>query len=503
MQPSRGGRKSDAIVWSLPFDQRAAGTALQTWLYDELRKAIITGRLPAGALLPGSRTFAQHYSVSRGTAQSVYDQLSSEGYLETQTGSGTRVTLALPDSRFTVSAPVNAAKTHPVQLPVPQGSWFHRLEQLPSAFPTGSSAKLPFPFMPHRADVKQFPIDIWRKLQTRHLRTSRLETFWEADPSGHPGLRHAIAEKLAIARGLNVQPEHILILGSVQQALDLCLRVMTNSGDQVWMEDPGYVGARRLMQAAGMRVTDVGVDNEGMRVADGIRDAPAARLVYTTPSHQSPLGTTLSNERRYALLDWAAGSGAVIFEDDYDSEYRFAGAPIAGLRGIPGSESHVIFSGTFSKLLFPALRVAFLVLPPHLLHAFTSAASLMWRQANGLAQAVLADFIADGHFDHHVRRMRKIYSERANMFCRAAERHWCGLIEVQKPEAGLDTVGRLLTMSEDQAMARLNAAGVGAFPLGKYAGSIAATPALIMGFATYSEEEIEKAAARVAAALRD
>jgi GntR family transcriptional regulator/MocR family aminotransferase len=345
-------------------------------------------------------------------------------------------------------------------------------------------------------------MDVWRKLHIRHLRGSRRGALWDSDPAGLPALREAIAAHLAIARGVAVAPEHIVVISSVQQALDLCLRLLVAPGEAVWMEDPGYPGARQVMLASGARVVDVPVDPDGMRVADAVRAAPNARLAYVTPSRQAPLGVALSPERRLALLRWAATHQACLFEDDYDSEYRFHARPIPALKSLPLGDRHVVLAGTFSKLMFPALRVAFVALPTHLVEPFVRATSLTARNANGLAQAVLADFMADGHFDRHVRRMRKIYAGRAQAFEDAAATHWQGLIEVPAAQAGLDVVGRLLTLDETTAARRLAKAGLMARPLGLYTATHRLADALVMGFGAFDEARIHAAAKAVAVALQ-
>jgi len=493
-------RERGPLIWSLPLDERRPGEPLQNWLYEGLRKAIAAGRLPPDSLLPGSRTLARHYGVARGTAQTVYDRLLSEGYLEARPGSGTRVSTVLPERRL---APPPAPPSLAGQRrPEPTGRWYRTLADIEPPFPMSVAASAPYPFAPHRPDVKTFPIDIWRRLQARQLRASRIDSLWPADGPGHLPLRQVIARQLAISRGLSVQPEQIIILGSVQHALDLCIRLVTTPGDSVWMEDPGYNAARQLLLGAGLRIVDVDVDEQGMRVEDGIRQAPDARLVYTTPCHHSPSGAVMTPERRLQLLQWAAETGAMIFEDDYNSEFSFAGNPVAALGSFPGAESRVVFAGTFSRLLFPSIRIAYIVCPPHLVEAFTRTASLTLRQTNWPLQTVLAEFIQEGHFDQHVRRMRKIYVARAEAFYHAAQRHWQGLIEVDRPQAGLDAVGRLVGMDEATALQRLAAAGITAFPLSKYTGSHPAPPALVMGFAPFNEAEIDAAARAAAQALR-
>lgn len=486
----------------LPLGAPEEGASLQGWLYESLRNAILGGRLPAGSKLPSTRAMAEHYSLARGTVQAAYQQLLSEGYLQARTGSGTRVSEVLPDPtlnagyvRRRMVAEAGEKRT------APETPWLQRLARIEPIF---SARTLPSgfrPFFPHRGDINAFPIDLWRKLYTQQLRSSRLSMLLDGTPAGLPRLREAIAGYLAIARGVQVSPDHILVLGSVQQGLDICLRLLAPGDSQVWMEDPGYPGARQLMDISGVRRVDVPVDRFGLRVDEGIRLAPDARLAYATPSRQAPLGGELSPARRLALLRWAAEQGSYIFEDDYDSEYRFIAKPIPALRSMPGAEQSVILAGTFSKLLFPSVRLAYLVVPEHLIESFTRAAALMSRHANSLAQAVLADFIHEGHFDRHVRRMRKIYASRADAFAEAAHKHWQGLIEVPEIRAGMDIACRLLVENEQDAFARLQAAGIDALPLASYCVNPRA-PGVVMGFAPYEERAIDEAAKAVAHALR-
>lgn len=490
------------LIGDLPLGGPLPGENLQRWLYRALRQAMLDGRLPGDSMLPGSRTLAAQHGLARGTVQAAYDQLLSEGYLIARRGSGTRVSQTLPDRVLQAGHPQRQPRAATAPLPSPAGPWIKRLDALAPAFPLRAGQYALQPFQPHRCDVDAFPMDLWRKLHIRHLRDSRREALWDSEPAGQPALREAISAHLAIARGVAVAPEHIVVISSVQQALDLCLRLLVGPGDAVWMEDPGYPGARQVMLASGARVVDVPVDPQGMRVADAVVAAPGAKLAYVTPSRQAPMGVALSPERRLALLQWAAAHQACIFEDDYDSEYRFVARPIPALKSLPLGDTHVVLAGTFSKLMFPALRVAFVALPAHLVEPFVCASSLTARNANGLSQAVLSDFMADGHFDRHVRRMRKIYAGRAQAFEDAAATHWKGLIEVPAAQAGLDVVGRLLTLDENTAARRLAKAGLMARPLGLYTSTNRLADALVMGFGAFDEARIHAAAKAVALALQ-
>lgn len=490
------------LVVSLPLGAPQPGESLQRWLYAALREAILSNRLPSGSLLPSTRALAEHYSLARGTVQAAYQQLQSEGYLDTGSGYGTRVSAVLPDVTLNAGY-VRRRITPPAeqQRESPGTQWAQRLAAEKPVFMGGAVQPGLRPFFPHRGDVLAFPIDLWRKLHTGHLRSSRLLDMLDADPAGLPALRSAIAQYLSIARGVQVSAERIVILGSVQQALDLTLRLVVAPGERVWMEDPGYPGARQLMNASGVAMVDVPVDREGMQVEEGMRLAADARMAYVTPSHQAPLGGELSPARRLALLRWASENGSYIFEDDYDSEYRFVAKPIPALRSLANTDASVILAGTFSKLLFPSLRLAYVVLPPQLVESFTRLVSLTARHANSLSQAVLADFIAEGHFDRHLRRMRKLYAARAEAFTDAAQRHWQGLIEVPPIRAGLDVVCRLQAGDELGAKARLAAEGIDVMPLQRYCAK-PQPPGLVMGFAPYSEAAIEGAAKDVARILR-
>ncbi|MET1080497.1 MAG: PLP-dependent aminotransferase family protein [Pseudomonas sp.] len=491
------------LVVLLPLAPPAPGVGLQRWLYEAVREAILSGRLPAGSQLPSTRAMAGHYQIARGTVQAAYQQLGSEGYLLTRVGSGTRVSEVVPDARLHTG--YVRRQVAPPELPqaLPDTPWMQRVAGLTPIFAKRDRTPGLYPFFPHRGDVRAFPVDLWRQLHNQHLRHSRLPALMDADPAGLPALREAIAGHLAISRGVRVAAEHILVLSSVQQALDLSLRLLVPVDGQVWIEDPGYPGARQLMALMGVSQVPVPVDEQGIQVEVGIAMAPRARLAYVTPSRQAPLGAELSPARRLALLRWASAEDAYIFEDDYDSEYRFIAKPIPALRSLPGGERRVILAGTFSKLLFPSIRLAYMVLPAPLVEPFTRAAALLARHANSLAQAVLADFIVQGHLDRHVRRMRKLYGQRADAFAEAAHGHWRGLIEVPEIRAGLDVVGELQGIDEQLAWTRLNEAGIDVLPLGRYCYCTRPRPpGLVMGFAPYDCAAIDAAARRLAQTLR-
>jgi GntR family transcriptional regulator/MocR family aminotransferase len=277
--------------------------------------------------------------------------------------------------------------------------------------------------------------------------------------------------------------------------------LIVEPGESVWMEDPGYPGARQMIAGAGARVVDVPVDDQGMIVSEGVRQAKTARLAYVTPCRQAPTGVALSPHRREELLLWASANQSYIFEDDYDSEYRFIAKPIPALKGLPNADNNVILAGTFSKLLFPAIGLAYVALPRELVSAFTRALSLTARHANGLAQAVLADFMTEGQFGRHIRKMRKIYASRAKIFEDMAAVHWKDIITIPPIAAGLDIVGRLNSLLEADTIHKLRAVGIGPLPLSQYANSTQ-TKGLVMGFAGHTEEQIEQGIIKVHEVLR-
>ncbi|MEX3776729.1 PLP-dependent aminotransferase family protein [Pseudomonas sp. MYb118] len=493
---------SAPVTWSLTLAARKPDETLQDWLYRTLRQDILDGRLARNYVLPSTRFLAAQYGLARGTVQAAYAQLLSEGYLVTAQGSGTKVSLTLPDDQL-VKATALAPDSPPpsTDSTIPLTRWATDLIEQEPAFPNSAST-VKLPFSPHVCDVAQFPVDTWRRLHMRHLGSVLPPVLSSRPAQGLLALRQAIVEHLAIARGVATSADNIVIVSSVQQALDICLRLIINPGDSVWMENPGYPGARQIMQGVGANIVDVPVDGSGMDVSEGIRLAAHARLAYVTPCRQAPMGVALSAERRLMLLSWAREAGAYLFEDDYDSEYRFIAKPIPALKSMPQADSHVIMTGTFSKLLFPATGLAYVVLPPPLVEAFQRAMSLTSRSANGLAQAVLADFMSEGHFGRHIRRMRKVYAARARVFEDMARQHLHDFIEVPPILAGLDVATRLKSLSEAQALEVTRAANVGAFPLGRYGRGPQVSPGLVMGFAACTEEQITERMIAIAQQLK-
>ncbi|HXB26313.1 MAG TPA: PLP-dependent aminotransferase family protein [Gemmatimonadaceae bacterium] len=410
------------------------------WLYGAIRAEILEGRLRPGARLPASRDLARQYGLSRGTIVSAFAQLSSEGYVEGTIGSGTRVSEVLPDDLLQTGPSEPVPKARPRRL---LSSYGRRVELFP--------AYRARPIRAFRADqpaLDLFPTTLWAQLAARRMRRATTGLLLGTSPMGYGPLREAVADYVRTARGVQCTADQIAIVSGVQEALDLVTRLFVDPLDRVCMEDPGYPGAALAFEARGARVLGLSVDDEGMTIPRG-----RARLAYVTPGHQFPLGISMSLRRRLALLEWASGCGAMILEDDYDSEYRYSGRPVPALQGLD-RRGIVLFAGSFSKVLFPSLRLGYLVVPSDLIDVVTATLSITSRHAPLIDQAILADFLVEGHFARHVRRMREIYAERLAVLMESARAHLAGLLTISGLEAGLQTAAWVADGIDAQAAAR-------------------------------------------------
>ncbi|PAS98446.1 MAG: transcriptional regulator [Candidatus Dactylopiibacterium carminicum] len=470
----------------LSLGERPPGLTLQRWLYGELRAAILSGRIAPGKRLPSTRDLARQQGLSRSTVLAAYDQLIAEGYLASLSGSGTVVHASLPTATAaTKTAPKGGAA--PQHVP-PLSREGERLARSP--FPTDEFLAPSRPFRPNQPDLKAFPFSTWNRLLHRHSRTTPVEALGYGDAAGHLPLRQAIAEHLRYSQRITCDPRQVMILSSAQQALDLCARLLLDEGDEALVEDPGYPGAAHLFSLTGAIVRSVPVDPLGLCTAPALPASPRTRLAYVTAAHQSPLGGALPIERRLALLAWAEACNATIIEDDYDGEYRFDGIPLSALKSLDRND-RVIYLGTFSKLLFPALRLAYVVLPDWLVSPFASALSLTCRHTPVLQQAVLAAFIAEGHFARHLRHMRMLYGERAAIFQETCRAELDGLLTVMPITTGLDAMAILPAFADDDAIASaLLEAGIETRPVSFYRLTEAAPPGLVMGFSAFTEAQL-------------
>src|SRR5450755_4695982 len=474
-----------ATIFELVLPLRDSGISVNRWLYGGLRAEILEGRLRPGARLPATRDLARHYELARGTIVNVFEQLKSEGYVDGSVGSGTYVSKVLPDQLLQVPQEDGPGLPAPRKRRMKVSDYAGRAHLFPNLEVRPSRA-----FRANIPALDLFPTTLWAKVAARRLRRVSTNLLLGCGPMGYPPLRQAVATYLSTSRGVKCVPEQVAIVSGVQESLDLTARLFLNPGDRVCMENPGYPGAAIAFKAGGAKVSAIRLDDEGMQVQDV--SMRGARLVYVTPGHQFPVGVTMSLARRLRLLEWAGKSGALILEDDYDSEYRYAGRPVPALQGLD-RYGLVLFTGSFSKVLFPSLRLGYLVVPPDLVDYFSATLSVTNRHAPLLEQAVLCDFITEGHFGRHLRRMRQVYAERLSVLMECAHHSLSGLLEISDVEAGLQTVGwlheRLDAESAAVAAARRN---VEVTPLSRYSQGQLARQGLQLGFAAVDSREIRR-----------
>lgn len=495
----------------LPLD-RAAARPLRDQLYDGLRRAILDGRLPAASRLPASRTLAAQLGVARFTVDDAYGRLAAEGYVVGRRGSGTYVSPDLgakaspsapagtppPFAPFTPSAPSETAS------PRAWSAWGRRLPSFAVADPPPPSPA-PIVFRSGVPALDALPWPIWNRLRARAVRDVSVATLDYGAPAGHPDLRHALAAYLARSRGISASPEATVVTSGTRQALDLLARLWLDPGDAVAIEEPGYPAAHRAFAAAGARLCPVPVDADGLRVDLLDARAPDARLVYVTPSHQYPTGAVLSLSRRRALLAWAAARGALIVEDDYDGEFRYGARPIPALAGLDAAPGSVVYLGTFSKVLYPALRLGYALLPQDMADRFVAAKALADHHSPTVDQIALAGFVAGGHFERHLARMRRLYAVRRAALVDALAEHLPDLAcrEPRVAAAGLHLlVGFDVPGSEAGLVARAAGAGVGLDPAGPcFLAGPPPRPTFLLGYASLPEARIAEGVRRLADVL--
>ncbi|HWW74903.1 MAG TPA: PLP-dependent aminotransferase family protein [Pyrinomonadaceae bacterium] len=476
----------------LTLNSRPPHQTLSDWLYSELRVSILEGRLRPGTRLPASRDFARQYSLSRGTVVSVFERLLSEGYLSSRVGSGTWVS-----NRVAAGAP---SRAEPQAAP----EYIRRVISAyarPKPFEGLATTEGRRPFQMREPALAEFPAKLWGQLVARRARTLRPWLQTEDDGRGYRPLREAVAHYLGSSRGVRCSADQVIVVSGVQQALDLLARLLLKRDEPVWVEDPAYFGATIAFSNVGAKVVPVPVDEQGLSVSEGVKACDRPKGMYLTPAHQFPLGVTMSLGRRMEVLSHASRVGAFVIEDDYDSEYRFEGRPVPALQSLDRSSS-VILVGSFSKLLFPSLRLGYVVLPPSLVDYFLAFRYQTDFRSLSLDQAVLCDFIEGGHLGRHLRRMRGLYAGRLAALIEGGRRHLRGMVEISNVRAGLYTVGFLKNgMTSREAETAAAAHGVEAIALDRYVLKRPDPKGVLLGFAAFDEAAIRAGIIRLAESL--
>jgi GntR family transcriptional regulator/MocR family aminotransferase len=483
------------IVIELPDDP---GRPAYQRLAEAIRSSILAGRFRAGERLPPTRVLAANLSLARNTVLEAYEQLIAEGYLSARHGSGTFVAPDLPDRAFRAESFAPSLAREGAASPLRLSDFAERLlaGEVPSTIDEEASRPAHFEFRYGTPSFDEFPIDAWRTLTKRVLDYPPKELLGYGPTEGLPQLRESLSRYLQRSRGVRCHATQVLVVNGSQQALDVAARVLINPGDVVAVEDPGYRGARAVFQAMGGQVRPVPCDGEGILV-DYIPER--ARVIYVTPSHQFPTGAVMSASRRLELLAHANRSGAVIIEDDYDSEFRYEGRPLAALQGLDDG-GRVIYTGTLSKVLLPALRLGYMVAPSSLQPAITGAKWLTDRHVALLYQAVLALFIDEGHFERHLRRMRKVYESRRTTMLAAFDEHFGARANITGTESGMHVLVNIDGVTDaDRFIEAARKRGVGIYSAAPYyVGEAPPGPSFLMGYSSVSEDGIRRGIAILA-----
>jgi GntR family transcriptional regulator/MocR family aminotransferase len=500
---------------SFPFvslsDRSVSHVPMHRQIYEKIRQAILNGEIPAKSRVPSSRALSRQLGISRMTVVNAYDQLFAEGYLEGKIGAGTFVASALPEDLLQAAGKKQqeAARTGKDENRIAFSRRLNlsemgkRMAHDFNDLLRDHAANKFLPFQNGLTAINSFPFDTWARIAARWHRHAPATTLVNADVKGFHPLREAVAAHLKSARGVVCETEQVIITAGAQQALSLIAEVFLEPNDAVWIEDPGYLSARNLFARSGARLIPVSVDGDGLDVEAALELCPNPKLVYVTPSHQYPLGVTMSVARRLSLIEAARASGAWIIEDDYDSEYRYSGHPLASLQGLD-KDGRVLYVGTFSKTIFPSLKLGCLVVPPDLVDVFTAARILNGAHSPLTNQAILAEFISKGHFARHVRRMRTLYEERQQILLEEAQRHLNGVVEMKANDSGMHLMGWLPDdLNEREVSERAAGENVRVAPLSDY--SIGKYPrnGLIFGYAAFDEKQIKSGVRKLAQILTE
>ena len=487
-------RSSWADMLDLAIDLQSDTPLLQQ-IYLILREAILLRHLAPGSRLPSTRQLADRLGVSRTSVLSAYDRLLGEGYIQGRTGSGTYVS---DDVAETVVMPARspARRDNPTT---------RRLSMAGIRYRDASRSLGPpeeIAFTPGCTSVDAITIEAWRRVGLRQLKTLERVNLHYADPIGELSLRTEVAQYLRAARAVRCDPEQIVIVSGAQQAIDLSLRVLLDPGEAVWVEDPGYLGARAALNAVGATIIPVPVDRSGLMVSEGLAAAPKARAAYITPSHQYPTGVVMSMRRRLDILAWARDHDAWIIEDDYDSEFRYVGRPLASLQGID-SDARVIYVGTLSKMLFPGIRIGFAVVPHDLLDVFRGAKFVTDRQPPTLLQAMTTDFMRQGFLNAHIRRVRQRYREARDVVVEAIKKHMGDLVDVEIPECGIQlAIFFKKNISDVDVAIQARQQGIVVKPVSQLYLRVAPRQGLLLGYAGFDLHKLRTASEKLATIVR-
>ncbi|QNK66632.1 PLP-dependent aminotransferase family protein [Variovorax sp. PAMC26660] len=465
----------------IPQLDRARQTPLSRQVYERFRTAIEQGTLHPGDRVASARNLASELGVARGTVEAAYNQLAGEGYLLSRGQAGTVVSPSLPQHRPARREPRRADAADAALAP----------------------AAAPPPLQLGIPALDAFPRKLWARLAARCVRATTAADMFYGEPAGHPPLREAIAAYLLVSRGVSCHPSQVLVTGGYRASLALVSRTLLKKDDRVWIEDPGFPPTQDVLHAAGHRTVRVPVDDEGMVVARGLRRAPKARMAIVTPSHQAPLGMSMTLARRLQLLEWASQANAWIVEDDYDGEYRYAGSPLPALKSLDGQD-RVLYAGSFSKVLYPGLSLGYLVVPESLRARFEEAVRTWSNGCPQITQAVAADFLREGHFSRHLKKMRLLYARRRAMLVAALLKAFGDAVRIDLQSGGMHLIARFDARSESdmELAARAQKAGLNCQPLSERGTAGVCGKGLLMGFTNVaSSAQAQQLATKLRAAL--
>jgi GntR family transcriptional regulator/MocR family aminotransferase len=494
-------RRRSIIAFEMIRLDRTAKEPLHEQLYRQIRDELKSGRFSDGSSrLPSSRTLANDRGISRSTVRLALSKLQAEGYLRSEPGSGTFVANLLPETFLTADQPTT---DQPIQR---SARISDRAKAIPdrrvgNEFDLGATGARPgVSLIPSIPAVDEFPITVWERLRTQVLAKKGVNLLRYSSNRGDADLRKAIAAYLCDFRAARCHPDQIVIVAGMQQAMLLSTMAVLNPGEVAWIEDPCYQQTQRVLTLAGVKIIPKPIDNQGIVIARSPKE-PTPRIIYVTPSHQFPLGVTMSFQRRTALLDFARAHNAFIFEDDYDAEFRFTGPPLPSLQGIDNA-GRVIYAGTVSKILCPGFRLGYIVAPEPLIDSLVKIRSAMDQHSSPIDQATLARFITEGFFLSHIKRMRKIYADRRDFFIKQFNELLGDRFTLQVPEAGLNIVAWLKREEDFPMIKRITSdIGVRPSPLSFFCIQAKLKPAFVFGFAAWTPTQIRESLIKLASAL--